>query len=174
MNKKRLLTVGCLAIVLLSFSINGMEEEESPDLLAKVPFFERIQVDGLRSSDGQFEASCYYNTSMQRNHFVEQKELEKYARWGFYPWGCHITIFCMTAEGKKEIGKMVAINTILHKMEWLEGHQLRILTATLTRDMDQLRWVDGVYALDGTLLQDGMLERLRTLYARAFTIQQAQ
>ncbi len=176
MNKKWLLSMALLAIVVPALRLCAMEAEavyDSEDLAQEIEnasFLERIQVDEFLSPDGLLVARCTYLKKDRfralRPYFVQKEELEKYGRWGYYPWQCHIAI-CMAADGKV-VGNISAADTTLHRAKWLDGNRLRILAATLT-GVKQLQWFDCVYALDGTWLNNSMDDRLRMLYRAAST-----
>lgn len=155
-------------------------EEDNSDEFAQqmaqeiknAPFLEKIQVYDLPSPDGLLVAKCTYKIRESSSCFVDQKDLERCAGLGYYPWHCHINI-CMADGDEKDLGGIVGAGVLLRKMEWLDGNQLRILAAELT-DVRQLKWHDCVYALDGTLLNNGMDDTLRALFSRAVSIQSAQ
>ncbi len=170
MNKRWLFSMALLVLVLSTLPIGAMEVEavcDSDELAQEIenaPFFEKIQVEGKLSPDGLLVARCTYLKKDRfralRPYFVQKAELEKYGRWGYYSWQCQIAI-CMAADGKV-VGNISAANSTLHKIEWLDGNQLRILVATLM-GVKQLQWFDCVYALDGTWLNNSMDDKLRTV-----------
>ncbi len=180
MNKKWLFNVALLALMLPTLPICSMEVEairedfsdEPTQQIESESFLKKVQMHGLPSPDGLLVAKCVYKTSESSSRFVEQKDLERCAELGSYPWNCYITI-CMAEGREKEVGRVSAAGTTLHKLEWLEGNQLRVLAATLT-GVKQLQWFDHVYALDGTWLNNGMDQRLRSLIECVSSIQSAQ
>ncbi len=183
MNKRWLLSIALLVLVLPTVHICAMEEEateeDSKELAEKnaqqiedAPFLERVQTSGLPSPDGLLVARCTYKTSEFGDCVLAQEDLEQVTGFGFYPWTCFIKI-CMAEGAQKQVGEIEGPCTLLREMAWQDGNQLRILLTELT-GVRQLKWHDYLYALDGTFLKNSMDDRLRKLMDRAASIPPTQ
>ncbi|TET35294.1 hypothetical protein E3J61_02125 [Candidatus Dependentiae bacterium] len=178
MNKRWLFSMALLALVLPFLHIYAMEaevkekDEKSEQQSEVVPFLERVQKSGLSSPDGLLVARCTYTTNAFGDFFLAQEYFDKFADFGCYPWQCFIKI-CMANGAQKQVGMINASSTLLRKMEWQDGNQLRILLTELT-GVRQLKWHDYFYALNGTFLKRGMDDRQRALRSQAKAILSAQ
>ena len=75
MNKRWLLSITLLALVLPTLYVYAMEEELEDECAAQraaAPFFERVQVYGLPSPDRLLVVKCHYSTGQIQNHFQRE------------------------------------------------------------------------------------------------------